>query len=292
MEYKDYYKILGIERNASQEEIKKQYRKLALKYHPDKNPGDKAAEEKFKEISEAYQVLSNPESREKYDRLGSNWKQYENSGFEGFEGFNGSSNFSDFFEMFFGNLGNFGFGGGSPRGRRQPSKGQNINATLNITLQDAYHGGQHVVKISNNSIKLNIKRGIKDGQVLRIKGKGHPGKNGGDNGDVLLTIKIKDDKIYERKGEDLIMKVDVDFYTAVLGGTINIKTLKGDINVAIKENTQGNSTLRLKGMGMPHYDGEGFGNLLLKINISIPKEVSEKEKSLLREAKEAHNKGE
>lgn len=292
MEYKDYYKILGVERGSSQEEIKKQYRKLAVKYHPDKNPGDKAAEDKFKEISEAYQVLSNPESRDKYDRLGSNWKQYENSGFEGFKG---SGGFSDFFEMFFGdlgNVGNFDFGYGGQRGRRQPTKGQNINATLNITLRDAYHGVQRIVKIGNNSVKINIKQGIKDGQVLRIKGKGHPGRNGGDYGDVLLTIKIDKDETYECRGEDLVMKIDIDFYTALLGGYVNITTFKGEYNVPIKENTQNDSTLRLKGMGMPHYDGEGYGNLLLKVRVNIPKKLGEKEKSLLRQAREAHNNGE
>lgn len=305
MEYKDYYKILGVERDAQPDEIKKAYRKLAVKYHPDKNFGDKSAEEKFKEISEAYQVLGNAESREKYDNLGANWKQYENAGFGagygGYQGFGsqggfsdlGGSGFSDFFEMFFGSQGRGGFdfgdfvGGSRRSGAARPVKGKDLNATLSITLLEAYQGTQRLLNIGDQTIKISIKPGVKDGQVLRVKGKGNPGRNGGENGDVLLKIVMINDPVYQRYGDDLIKIVNVDMYTAILGGKIEITTLKGEVNVPIKPQTQNNSTLRLKGLGMPHYGKDGAGSLLLKIQLVLPDHFSTKELDLIRQAKNA-----
>ena len=290
MEYKDYYKVLGVERSATQDAIKKAYRKLAVKYHPDKNPGDKAAEEKFKEISEAYQVLGNEESRKKYDELGANWKQYENMGYggqgfqgfdgQGFEGFSGSG-FSDFFDMFFG-----GFSSGR-RGRTRAMKGQDLTATLDMTLREAYFGSQRMFKIGGETIKISIKPGVKDGQTLRVKGKGHPGVNGGENGDLLLKINIAQDPVYQRDGDDLIRNINIDIYTAILGGKMEIDTMKGNVNVPIKPQTQNNSMLRLKGLGMPHYGKEGNGSLLLKVQLVLPNHFSEKELDLIKQAKEA-----
>ncbi len=307
MEYKDYYKVLGVEHNATQDEIKKQYRKLALKYHPDKNPGDKSAEDKFKEISEAYQVLGNADSRKKYDELGANWKQYEQQGFEGFnrnsgtrsthnyEGFEGEG-FSDFFDMFFGGgggsgfkFGDFSFGGGS-RSSRSKVKGQDLQAAMNLTLQEAYQGTQRLIDLNGDTIKISIKPGVKDGQVLRLKGKGYQGAYGGENGDLLISISILKDPVYDVNGHDLCRSIDVDFYTAVLGGKVTIDTMKGNISVPIKAGTQGGSTLRLKGMGMPYYGKSGSGNLLLKVNITIPKKMSEKEMQLIRDAAAAGGK--
>lgn len=304
MEYKDYYKVLGVERSATQDQIKKAYRKLAVKYHPDKNPGDKAAEEKFKEISEAYQVLGNEESRKKYDELGANWKQYENMGYggqgfqgfdgQGFEGF-GSSGFSDFFDMFFGGHGGGGFdfgninfgGGGRGRTRTRAMKGQDLTASLDMTLREAYFGSQRMFKIGNDTIKISIKPGVKDGQTLRVKGKGHPGFNGGENGDLLLQIHIAQDPVYQRDGDDLIRNINIDVYTAILGGKVEIDTMKGNVNVPIKPQTQNNSMLRLKGLGMPHYGKEGNGSLLLKVQLMLPNHFSEKELDLIKQAKEA-----
>lgn len=296
MDYKDYYKVLGVERSASQDEIKKAYRKLAVKYHPDKNPDDKVAEEKFKEISEAYQVLGNADTRKKYDELGANWKQYENSGFSGFggggQGFN-ASGFSDFFDMFFGGQGGAGFDirdfmGGMGGGRRstRPAKGSDLNATINMTLLEAYQGSQRMIDLGGNTIKITIKPGVRDGQVLRIKGKGNPGRNGGDNGDLLIKVSITNDHVYQRDGDDLIRNINVDVYTAILGGKITVTTLKGDVNVPIKPQTQNNSTLRLKGMGMSHYDKEGAGALLLKVQLLLPEYFSQKELELIKEAKQ------
>lgn len=294
MEYKDYYKILGVERSASQDEIKKAYRKLAVKYHPDKNPDDKVAEEKFKEISEAYQVLGNADSRKKYDELGANWKQYENAGFNGFggggQGFS-ASGFSDFFDMFFGGQGGGAgfdirdFMGGGRRSSR-PAKGSDLNATINMTLLEAYQGSQRMLDLNGNTIKITIKPGVRDGQVLRIKGKGNPGRNGGDNGDLLIKVVITNDPVYQRDGDDLIKNINIDIYTAILGGKITVNTLKGDVNVPIKPQTQNNSTLRLKGLGMPHYGKEGAGALLLKVQLLLPEHFSQKELELIKEASE------
>ena len=294
MEYKDYYKILGVERSASQDEIKKAYRKLAVKYHPDKNPDDKVAEEKFKEISEAYQVLGNADSRKKYDELGANWKQYENAGFNGFggggQGFS-ASGFSDFFDMFFGGQGGGAgfdirdFMGGGRRSSR-PAKGSDLSATINMTLLEAYQGSQRMLDLNGNTIKITIKPGVRDGQVLRIKGKGNPGRNGGDNGDLLIKVVITNDPVYQRDGDDLIKNINIDIYTAILGGKITVNTLKGDVNVPIKPQTQNNSTLRLKGLGMPHYGKEGAGALLLKVQLLLPEHFSQKELELIKEASE------
>ena len=300
MEYKDYYKVLGVGRSATQDEIKKAFRKLAVKYHPDKNSGDKAAEEKFKEITEAYEVLGKEDSRKKYDELGANWKQYENAGFGGrggFQGFGGqgfgASGFSDFFDMFFGgqggrggfdfgDLGGFGNFGG--RGRSRAMKGQDMSASLNLTLREAYFGSQRLINIGSQTIKVSIKPGVKDGQTLRVKGKGNPGINGGENGDLLMKINIAKDSEYQRDDDDLIKNINVDVYTAILGGKITVETMKGTVNVPIKPQTQNNSVLRLKGLGMPHYGQEGEGVLLLKVQLSLPEKFSEKELELIRQA--------
>ena len=301
MEYKDYYKVLGVDRSAKQDEIKKAYRKLAVKYHPDKNPGDKAAEEKFKEISEAYQVLGNEESRKKYDELGANWKQYENmnyggQGFQGFEGFQGfgDSGFSDFFDAFFGGNGggfdfeNISFGSsGGRRSRTRAMKGQDMTASIDLTLREAYNGSQRIINIGNETIKISIKPGVKSGQTLRVKGKGGKGVNGGENGDLMLKINIMQDPVYQRDGDDLTRTVNIDVYTAILGGKIEIDTMKGNVSVPIKPQTQNNSMLRLKGLGMPHYGKEGAGALLLKIQIVLPNHFSDKELEFIKKAKEA-----
>ena len=302
MEYKDYYKVLGVERSATQDQIKKEYRKLAVKYHPDKNQGDKAAEEKFKEISEAYQVLGNEESRKKYDELGANWKQYENAGYgQGFQGFNGqgfegfgSSGFSDFFDMFFGDHGdgfdfeNIEFGSGNGRrARTRTMRGRDLTASVDMTLREAYFGSQRMFKIGDETIKISIKPGVKDGQTLRVKGKGHPGINGGENGDLLLKINIIQDTVYQRDGDDLIKNINIDVYTAILGGKVEIDTMKGNVNVPIKPQTQNNSLLRLKGLGMPHYGKEGAGALILKVQLVLPNHFSDKQLELIKQAKEA-----
>lgn len=296
MEYKDYYKILGVDRKASPEQIKKQYRKLAKEYHPDRNPGNKTAEERFKSVSEAYEVLSDAEKRRKYDELGANWKQYENeyanagrgqrfgrkpqeSGYDSF--FGGNSGFSDFFEMFFGS----GFQNFS-EGHRPAHKGSNLSVVIQITLEEAYNGTTRLIKLDDQTLKIPIKPGVKDGQVLRLRGKGNKGVNGGEPGDLLAKVSIAPHAIFVRKENDLLAELPVDFYTAALGGKLRLQTLKGEVNVPVPEATQAGTTLRLKGLGMPVYGAEKtFGSLLLKVKIVLPERMSSEEKSLLAQAR-------
>src|ERR1700704_1581619 len=268
MEYKDYYKILGVDKSATQEQIKKAYRKLAVKYHPDKNPGDKSAEEKFKEISEANEVLSDPEKRKKYDELGENWKYYEQHGGEprGFNGrqrsnagqqyygnfnaedFGEEGQFSDFFESIFGS----GYSGSSTRSSR-PRKGQDVHAEMEITLEEAFHGTTRQVSLDDEKLNIKFKPGIKEGQIIRLKGKGGKGINGAPNGDVLITIHLAPHPKFELKGNDLYFDSYMDVYTAVLGGKVAVQTIDKTVQVNIPAGTDSNKTFRLKNMGMPFY---------------------------------------
>lgn len=309
MEYKDYYKILGVDKKASQDDIKKAYRKLAKKYHPDKTKGDKTSEQKFKEANEANEVLSDPEKRKKYDQLGENWKYYQQQGgqqggfdwsqyanpggsgrtytYEGDLGdIFGSSGYSDFFDMLFGQ----GFGASQRKSRTGGSRrtpamhGEDMGAELEISLEDAYHGGAKIFSLNNQSIKLNIKPGIPDGHVLKLTGKGNPGIQGGTPGDLLLTIRIAKDHVYERKGNDLYTDIKVDLYTAVLGGKASFRSFKGNVKVDIPKGSQNGKMLRLQKLGMPVYGKSNeFGNLYLKLNIVIPEHLSAKEDELFKE---------
>ena len=291
MDYKDYYKILGVVKNASQDEIKKAYRKLAIKYHPDKNKGDRQAEERFKEVAEAYEVLKDPQKRRKYDTLGTNWKQYEQAGYSGggfagraqgdpFADVFGSHGFSDFFESFFGG----GFSG-QQRGRGPaPQKGRDFEADFDLTLEQAYHGSNRLLEVDNQRIKLKIKPGVRDGQKLRIPGKGGPGINGGAPGDVFLTIHVHSHPDFVRQGDDLYKSVNVDLYTMVLGGKLTIETFKGPIQITIEESTPAGKRIRLKNLGMPVFNNTGrFGDLYVTLNASIPANLSDKEKDLFRQ---------
>lgn len=310
MDYKDYYKILGVEKTATQDEIKKAFRKLAVKYHPDKNAGNKQAEEKFKEINEANEVLSDAAKRKKYDELGENWKYYQQSGgqeqdfdwsryqnqgggqrqysrqdFGGFGNFGGGGGggFSDFFETMFGG-GGFSQGGGARRGRRASQRGEDMRASLSITLEEAYHGVEKTFQIDGQSIKLKIKPGIADGQLLKLTGKGYAGAGGGANGDLVLSIVVEKDKRYERKGADLYTEIPVDIYTAELGGKAEVKTFKGTIKVNIAAETDNGKSLRLPGMGMPIYGKTSeHGDLYVKVSLQTIKNLSEKEIKLLKE---------
>lgn len=297
MEYKDYYKILGVSKTATADEIKKAYRRLAVKYHPDKNPGNKTAEEKFKELNEAYEVLGDADKRKKYDELGENWQYYQQGGRPGAEGFDWSQfasgpgggkgrytytsgdfdqdAFSDFFESFFGRG---RFGGGARGKRRQAFKGEDIHAELPISLEEAYFGTTRKVNVNGQVLEMKIKPGTHDGQVLRLRGKGSPGMSGGENGDLLLTVKITKHPHYEMKGDDLYCDIPVDLYTAVLGGKALIRTIKGPIRIDIARGTQNGKLLRLKGMGMPKAGKPGeFGDMYAKVNVRLPEKLSEKE---------------
>jgi curved DNA-binding protein len=299
MDYKDYYKILGVEKKATQDEIKKAYRKLAVKYHPDKNPGDKKAEDKFKEINEANDVLSDPEKRTKYDNLGENWQQYQGAGGFGQQQRRGGrpggsqsysqgddSQFSDFFESIFGNSGGFGgggFGGGSSR-RRAVQKGEDYQAETTISLEEAFHGTTRQVNLAEQKLNLKLKPGIAEGQVLRMKEKGGPGLNGGPNGDLFITLHIIKHPRFERKGDDLYFDQPIEAYTAILGGKINVDAIDKTIKLNIPAGTDSDKVFRLKDMGMPRYsDPEKRGDAYVRVYITVPKNLSDKDKETLAE---------
>src|SRR5690554_226304 len=302
MDFKDYYSVLGVDKKASQAEIKKAYRKLALKYHPDKNPGDKAAEERFKEIAEAHDVLSDPEKRKKYDELGSNWKQYENAGSGPFgragsykrretygdvnpeDYFGGGSGFSDFFESFFGSMGagrmsegDFSFGFDSPP--------QDLTGEIPIDLHEAYHGAERIVDLGGEKIKVKIKPGAYEGLKLRIKGKGTQGR-GTVRGDLYLRVKVLPSQGYERKGDDLYIEQPVDVFTALRGGKQEVNSISGRMNIKIDECTPNGKTVRIKGKGMPVYGKLGyFGDLYVRLVIKMPDTLTAQQRQILQQLK-------
>lgn len=307
MNYKDYYKILGVEKTASADEIKKAYRKLAVKYHPDKNQGNKAAEEKFKEINEANEVLGDPEKRKKYDELGADWQQYQQRGANtgdfdwsqwqnagggkrytysgGGDDFEGGGQFSDFFENIFGGGG--GFGGRS----RGPSKGADYKAEVEISLEEAYNGTTRQFEIESEKLQIKIKPGVKDGQVLRLKEKGAYGTKGAKRGDVYITVFVMTHTHYTRKGDDIYCDIPVELYTCVLGGKTLVRTLKGTIKIDIAKETENGKTFRLKALGMPLFGKEGqFGDLYATIKVMLPKNLTEKEITLFKELENIRNK--
>ncbi|HHB80110.1 MAG TPA: J domain-containing protein [Saprospiraceae bacterium] len=301
MNYKDYYKILGIKKGASEKEIKKAYRKLAKKYHPDNNPDNKASEEKFKEINEAYEVLKDPEKRKQYEELGANWQAYQQGGgdwkqytqqnrgggqtfhFEGdpsefFGG--GGSGFSSFFETFFGQ------GGGgqhfTQQGRqRAPRKGQDVIAKLPITLLEAYQGSKRTFEWRGKKMRITIKPGTIDGQKLRIKGKGEPSPNGGPNGDLFIVMTIEPDARFKRDGDNLLYNANVDLYTAVLGGKTEVPTMTGRVKLTIPKGMESGKVVRLKSKGMPKKNNQ-FGDLLVTLNVNLPKDLSPEEEELFK----------
>lgn len=320
MDYKDYYKVLGVSKTASQDEIKKAFRKLAMKYHPDKNSGDKTSEAKFKEVNEAHEVIGDPEKRRKYDELGSNWNAYQQGGQTGGGGFDwgkyqqqyggqggqtystnfgdfgsafggGGGGFSDFFEAFFGGAGS-GFTGGKQRGgKRQQLKGEDMQAELPIRLEDAYNGAETIFEVGGQKIKLKIKKGAYDGQTLKLAGKGYPGHNNGPNGDLLLTLKLQKHPLYNRIDDDLYMDLPLDIFTAVLGGKLDVTTLKGKIKITIPPETSNGKTLRLGGLGMPKYGKDSqHGDLFVKIDLQTPKGLTPEEKKLFEQLRDLRKK--
>jgi DnaJ-class molecular chaperone len=294
---RDYYAVLGLSRTASEKEIKTSYRRLARKYHPDLNGGDKSAEARFKEIQEAYEVLSDPDKRKKYDQFGHNWERAEQARAAGFDPFgagsgdahfdfgNGAGDFSDILENLFG-----GFTGGTrARGgaRTRPLKGQNLELTAEVTLEQAYFGSTKIVTIPSakgapRRLEVKIPPGVKTGQRIRLAGEGHPGMDGGENGDLYLTVTVLPSGTFERKDDDLHAEVSLPLVTAALGGEIQVPTVKGRVALRIPAETQNGQVFRLAGLGMPRAGG-GFGDLFAKMKVVLPTNLSPREKELFAE---------
>jgi curved DNA-binding protein len=290
MEYIDYYKVLGVDKNASAEEIKKAYRKLARKFHPDVNPNNKEAHKKFQEINEANEVLSDPEKRKKYDQYGKDWKHAEEfekarqqqrqrqySGEEYFGGDEG--NFSDFFESLFG--GGMRSGGGR---RETKFRGQDYEAELHLSLREAYTTHQRTLTVNGKNIRITIPAGVENGQKIRLKGHGASGVNGGPNGDLYITFIIEDDTQFKRLENDLYTNAEINLYTAVLGGETTVETLSGKLKLKVPPGIQNDTKTRVKGKGFPVYKKDGeFGDLYITYKVKIPTNLSEKEKELFTE---------
>jgi curved DNA-binding protein len=287
MEFIDYYKALGVDKNATQEDIKKAYRKLARKHHPDLNPNDKEAHKKFQQLNEANEVLSDPEKRKKYDQYGKDWQhaeqfeqarqsQQQRNGNEKFSGDFSESEFSDFFSSMFGDMGSGGF-----RQRQTKFRGEDHHAELHLNLTDVYKTQQQVLTVNNKSIRITIPAGVENGQKIKIKGHGGPGINGGPNGDLYISFHIINNTKFRRDGNDLHTTVDLDLYTAVLGGEIILDTLDGKVKLKVKSETQNGSKIKLKGKGFPIYKKEGeFGDLVITFQIKTPTNLTDKQKEL------------
>ena len=277
MEYKDYYKILGVERTADEAEIKKAYRRLARKYHPDVSK-ESNAEQKFKEIGEAYEVLKDPQKRQSYDQLGANWKAgeqfrpppgWDHAGFGGFGGnqaggFHSASGFSDFFESLFGE--GFAQAGAGRQAFRQA--GQDQSASINVSISDAFHGAQKTIRLSGGkSLQVKIPKGITSGKKIRLSGQGSPGINGGPNGDLYLEVTVLDDANFQLQGKDIYSNVNITPWEAALGEKIPVKTMNGQVELTIPAGSQSGRKMRLSGKGLP---GSPAGDLYVQLNIVVP----------------------
>ena len=313
MEYKDYYKILGVKRDATSDEIRQAYRKLARKYHPDVNPNNKEAEERFKEINEAHEVLTDPEKRRKYDQLGANWQNYQQMGgdpnafdwsqwaagapgggrqrvyteyvdFDDLFGGGGGGGFSDFFQTIFGG------GGAGTRTRRTAGfalDGRDFEQPVQITLEEAYYGTTRVIQTGERRLEVKIPAGVQTGSRVRVAGEGEPGRNGGRPGDLYLVIEVLEHPIYKREGNDLHMRQEVDLYTMILGGETTVQSLKGRLSLRIPPETKSGRVFRLKGQGMPSLRNPNeFGDLYVEVIPALPEKLSAKEKEMFRQLAE------
>ncbi len=313
MEFKDYYKILGVSPNASEKEIKSAFRRLARKYHPDMNPNDPQAEERFKEINEAYEVLSDPQKRAKYDQMRQQYEAWQRAGGRGtfdwsrwatggvggygpgrvhveyvspedladiFGDLGGLGGFSEFFETFFGGMGT----------RRQPRarRGQDVEQPIQITLEEAFHGGTRRIRWEDGStIEVRIPRGIDTGKRIRVRGKGMPGVAGGQPGDLYLKVEVLPHPTFERRGDDLYVKVPVDLYTAVLGGEVRVPTLTGQVMLKIPPGTQNGKVFRLRGLGMPKLTNpDQRGDLFAEVVVQVPTSLSDEERRLFQQLRD------
>jgi len=291
MAFIDYYKTLGIDKTATLKDIKAAYRKLARKYHPDLHPDDKDAKKNFQQINEAHEVLSDPEKRKKYDQYGQDWKhadefnnaqqaQQQSSGRRsaGFSGEQSQDDFSDFFESMFGGS----HGGG--RSRQVKYRGEDYNAELQLDLLDAYKTHKKTLTVNDKNIRITIPAGIENGQTIKIAGHGGPGVNGGPAGDLYITFSVANHPKIKRLGDNLYTTIDLDLYTAVLGGEITIDTLDGKVKLKVEPETQNGTKVKLRGKGFPVYKNEGhYGDLYVTYTIKIPTNLNAKQKALFTE---------
>jgi curved DNA-binding protein len=287
MMFVDYYKILGIDKNAAEKDIKNAYRKLARKHHPDLNPNDKEANKKFQEINEANEVLSDPIKRKKYDQYGKDWQhaeEYEKAGRssdqsysrgQGPSGQFSDEDFSGFFESMFG-------GAQGTSGNRQTKfRGQDYKAESHLTLREAFETHKQTLTVNGKNIRITIPAGIENEQVIKITGHGGAGVNGGPNGDLYVTFLVDNDPVFKRSGNNLYASVDLDLYTAVLGGEVTIDTLSGSVKLKVKPETQNGTKVKLKDKGFPIYKSDGkFGDLIVTYQIKIPVNLNDVQKEL------------
>lgn len=294
MEFIDYYKILGVEKTASDEEIKKAYRKMARKLHPDLNPNDETAKKKFQQVNEANEVLSDPEQRKKYDKYGKDWmhadeleRQRQNQGqyqqqYRSGDGFSFSdpdSDFSDFFSSMFG-----GSGGGRSRQNQVRFRGQDIKTELKLNLKEVYKTHPVTITVNGKNIRFTIPAGVQNEQTIKLKGHGGKGTNGGPDGDLYITFNIINDTMFKREGDNLYANIDLDLYTALLGGDMIVDTFDSKVKLIVKPETQNGTKVKLKGKGFPVYKKEGhFGDLYITYQIKLPVNLTEKEKQLFSE---------
>jgi curved DNA-binding protein len=291
MTFIDYYKILGIDKASTPTDIKNAYRKLARKYHPDLNPNDQNAKKNFQQINEANEVLSDPEKRKKYDQYGQDWEhaeefekarqaQTQSSNGRGtrFSGSQSEGDFSDFFESMFGGTASTG------RNRQVKYRGEDYSTELHLDMIDAYKTHKQTLTVNGKNIRITIPAGIENGQTIKIIGHGGPGINGGPNGDLYIAFSIANHPIFKRLGDDLYVSINLDLYTAILGGEIIIDTLSGKVKLNVKPETQNGDKIKLKRKGFPIYKSEGqFGDLLVTYTIKIPTNLTDKQKALFAE---------
>lgn len=310
MEYQDYYKTLGVPRDASEQDIKKAYRKLARQYHPDLNPGDEAAANRFKKINEAYEVLSDPDKRQRYDSIGPNaFNQFEGGNFDWMHwaqtggGGGGRSGgdprrshnirfeyetpsggpFSDFFTSVFGDMGR----GSSSTSHKRPIRGEDMELGVTITLEEAYHGTTRQITRGAQAFTAHIPQGAHTGTKVRFAGQGERGFAGGRRGDLYLMVAVEDHPIFERDGDNLVMDLKVPLYTAVLGGDVRVNTLAGDVKLRVPAGTQTGQRIRLAGKGMPHLRNKGqYGDLYTRILVQIPTDLNDEELALFEQLRD------
>lgn len=300
----DYYKTLGVPRDADEKAIKKAFRKLARKYHPDLNEGDAEAERKFKAVNEANAVLSDPEKRKKYDKYGKDWEQAEafekaggqargnpfGGGFGGGQQYTyttgGGEDFSDFFSQMFGGAGGASFGGFGGQRRTASLKGQDVEATLNVRMEDILKDNKQVLTVGGKQLRVTIPAGVEDGQTLRLRGQGGPGRNGGPAGDLYITFRVAIPGEYERRGADLYRTLNVPVTTMVLGGKVTAATPTGAVAVPVPELSANGKKIRLKGKGLPKYKQAGNGDLYLTLQALLPEKLTEEQRTLFQQLAE------